>query len=349
MLVKNLWDGFVPQHRLKQNDIVFLNARSEPFKINGVFYDDKCGRFLRMDRSVAACFDDVFKQHNTRTAGGRVRFMTDSPYVALFVKQTNFVQLNNMTLCAHSGFDIYEEDRYKGTFFPKTNVKEGFCDIVPLSGQMLEYTINFPLFDNVEELYIGLLESACVLAPSDYVNEGLPIVFYGSSITHGASASRPGNSYPAMVCRALNADYVNLGFSARARGETAMAEYIRDLPKSAFVMDFDHNAEGVKELKEKHLPFYKTVRGKDKNLPIIISSAPDIAYKPEFAARREVVLETYEWAKAQGDNVYFCDGAEFFKNAPYDCTVDNLHPNDLGFYNMARQFIKIFKENNILG
>lgn len=65
--------------------------------------------------------------------------------------------------------------------------------------------------------------------------------------------------------------------------------------------------------------------------------------------RRDIVKNTYNNAIANGDkNVYFIDGEEMLKIFGGDSgTVDNCHPNDLGFMCMAEALIpclrKIFK------
>ena len=347
MIAQSLSNGFVPPNYIKEKDIVWINARKEPFKIYGVFFDESEGRFLRMEKTVAKQFDTVFNNLNADTSGGRLRFVTDSPYIALYAKQENNLLLNNMSLCGHSGFDIYGGDNYLGTFLPKTNAKKGFSDIVKTGGSIEQYTVNFPLFDNVEELYIGVKKDSLILESEPYENEGKPVVFYGSSITQGACASRPGNCYTSTVCRKLRLDYINLGFAGRCFGEPEMAEYIAKLPMSAFVMDFDHNMTSAEELLKKHIPFYETVRKSHPDIPVIFVSAPDIAVKKdEFFARREVIKKTFNDALNRGENVYFADGERLYGISPFDCTVDGVHPNDLGFFGMAEEIFKVM--NNAL-
>lgn len=348
MLAATLSENIELQNNFKKKGLVWLCARKEPFKIYGIHFDENKGRFLRMDDRVASGFDTVFNDLNADTSGGRLRFVTDSPYIAVFVKQKNNLLLNSITLCGQSGFDLYADNVYVGTFMPKTNARTGFSDIIETPGGSKEYTLNFPLFDNVEELYIGLDGDALVLESSPYVNEDRPIVFYGSSITQGACASRPGNCYTSALCRSLDADYINLGFAARCRGEKKIAEYIAGLGMSAFVLDFDHNVTSAGELREKHFPFYETVRTAHPDIPVVMMSAPDVAVgKPGFAERREVVLESYRKAKDRKDNVFFADGKELYGNTPFDATVDGIHPNDLGFYNMASYLKKIFEKIDI--
>src|SRR5437660_1058190 len=68
-----------------------------------------------------------------------------------------------------------------------------------------------------------------------------PVVFYGTSITQGGCASRPGMSYQAIVGRQLNLDFVNLGFSGNGKGEPAVADMVAEIDASAFVVDFSQN------------------------------------------------------------------------------------------------------------
>ena len=189
---------------------------------------------------------------------------------------------------------------------------------------------------------IYLEKDAVILEATPY-SHNVPIVYYGSSITQGGCASRPGNSYQAIISRRLDADYINLGFSGSGKAEEAMVQYLAELEMSVFVCDYDHNTPDVEYLKKTHLPLYRTVRTKQPNLPIILISAPNILMNPEgFLTRREVIRETYQIALDEGDkNVYFIDGAELFAGEDWDsCTVDGCHPNDLGFYRMAMRIEK---------
>ena len=173
-------------------------------------------------------------------------------------------------------------------------------------------------------------------APSPYAIE-TPVVFYGSSITQGGCASRPGTSYDAIACRRLNVNYHNLGFSGNARGEDAMANYIKGLSMSAFVYDYDHNAPTVEHLRATHERMFRTVREANPTLPILILQRPVFCQSAEEAERLAILTATYEHARAEGDeNVYLITGRELMAQAENDGTVDGCHPNDLGFASMAR-------------
>ena len=199
------------------------------------------------------------------------------------------------------------------------------------------YTLNMPLYCGVDDIMIGVPKGCTVGAGADYRPE-LPIVYYGSSITQGGCASRPGMSYQSHICRRLNIDYRNLGFSGACRAEKVMVDYLASLEMSAFVSDYDHNAPTVEHLKNTHYALYETIRAAHPDIPYIMITRPDvIGRREECAARTAVIRESYECALANGDkNVRFIDGATLFGDADaHECTVDTCHPNDLGFYRMA--------------
>ena len=293
------------------------------------------GRFFRMDPEVAATISEGVHGLANRPAGGRIRFCTDT--VSFFVRA-------EVSFDREVGFDLYyldeeqNEERYaaglrsdafitKGTFQTRT---------VKLAGKPRTYTLNLPYNAVVKKVEIGIDEGASFGHGARYRNE-LPVVFYGSSITGGAWACRPGNAYIPMLSRLWNLNYLNFGFAGKAKGEPAMAEYLAKIPMCAFVLDYDHNAPNPEFLEATHRPFYEIVRAANPDIPILILSRPDVlSNPPDAAARAKVVRATYEAALARGDNVAFIDGHEFFRgDYAHDCTRDGCHPNDLGFYRMT--------------
>ena len=334
--------NFKVESNIKRENLQFWDAETEPFRIYGLLREN--GRFCRMPEAVAKSVNEGVHGLYANTAGGRVRFVTDSPYIAISAEMDGVGKMPHFPLTGSVGFDLYVDEgggqKYYGTFTPPYEVATGYESVIDFSSNAERIiTINFPLYSNVKKLYIGLDSHSVRKAAPDYKYEK-PIVYYGSSITQGGCASRPGNSYQSMISRKLDTNFINLGFSGSGRAEEAMAQYLADLEMSIFVCDYDHNAPDAAYLKETHLPLYRAIRAKQPKLPIILISAADVLIAPDtFADRREVVRETYQTAIAEGDeNVYFIDGAELFVGEAWDsCTVDRVHPNDLGFYRMARR------------
>jgi lysophospholipase L1-like esterase len=249
-----------------------------------------------------------------------------------------------MEHCALTGsacFDLYVRDetgkeRFVDSFKRKVSNRFGYEAVIRLPyREMREYTINFPTYSSVDSLYVGLDENAKLEAPGKYRVE-TPVVFYGSSITQGGCASRPGSTYQAVASRRLDFDYVNLGFSGNAKGEQVMADYIAGLPMSVFVCDYDHNAPTVEHLWATHENLYRTVRKAHPDIPVIFMARPLFTPGEDALARLEVIKATYEKAKAAGENVYLIDGPTLMAMAGDDGLVDGAHPNDLGFASMAK-------------
>lgn len=343
---------------IEEENIAFYDVKNEPFKIYGLYNPQKEDVFKRMPSDVAkATSEGVFILH-TNTAGGRVRFKTDSEYVAISVKVRDIHLMAHMALAGISGFDMYVKDengyRCEKTFFPceggsrgplKTEEKGGYEGIFHFGERkMRDITLNFPLYNDVQGLYVGVQKDAQILEGDSYKYDK-PIVCYGSSITQGGCASRPGNAYSNILSRILDADVYNLGFSGSAEAEDVMADYIAGLDMKVFIYDYDHNAPNVEYLENTHEKMFKRIREKNPELPIVMVSRPQYHYTEDREKRREIIKTTYQNALSAGDkNVYFVNGTEFFKDCGDSATVDNCHPNDLGFMYMARKLYDVLKD-----
>ena len=336
--------NFLVETKLNLDNVRFYDIQSEPFSLYGVFYEN--GLYRRMPQAVAQSVSEGVEHLHIRTAGGRVKFITNSSYVAIKAVMSHLGKMPHIPLTGSAGFDLYvgKKEEYRGTFKPPFDISDGYAGVVRFgSRKMREITINFPLYSAVSDLYIALEADATLKKAPGYA-EKKPIVFYGSSITQGGCASRPGNAYTSLLARALQMDHINLGFSGNAKGEDAIAEYIASLDMSLFVYDYDHNAPNPEHLKNTHLKMFRIIRQAQPNLPIVILSAPAYRLDAVWKERMEIVKATYDAAMAEGDrNVYFMDGPTLMKYAKNEGTVDNCHPNDLGFYSMAKTLVKSLK------
>ena len=64
-------------------ELVFYNVRHDPFRIYGLIFDSEGEPFRRIPCGVAERVNPGVLRLHTNTAGGRVRFMTDSARVAI--------------------------------------------------------------------------------------------------------------------------------------------------------------------------------------------------------------------------------------------------------------------------
>ena len=340
--------NFKVETKLNKDNIEFYSARQNPFSIYGLIYED--GQYRRMPQSVAESVSEWVGYLNRNTAGGRVRFKTDSSYVAISTKMKNLGKMDHFALTGSVAFDLYANEgngeRFVTTLRPPFEVENGYESLFDFkSKKMREITINFPLYSDVCELYIGLENDATVEKSASYKYEK-PIVYYGSSITQGGCASRPGNAYESIISRALCVDHINLGFSGNAKGEDEIADYISSLDMLLFVYDYDHNAPNSEHLEKTHEKMFKKIREKKPDLPIIIMTGITMdRYYDNRKRHQEIIYNTYKNALDSGDtNIYFWDGEIEF--APYEenGTVEGCHPNDHGFVGMATSLLKTLEK-----
>ena len=348
MNISDLDSNFKITTDIQKEDIRFLDIKQDPFKVYGVYYDN--GKYRRMPEEIAKTVSPAVHRLHANTAGGRVRFQTDSAYIAIKAKMGDVMRVSHFALTGSAGFDLYvsqngEGPRHLKTFAPPYDMVDGYESVITFASPgMREITIHFPLYGEVCELYIGLSETSKILAPAPYRYKK-PVVYYGSSITQGGCASRPGMAYENIISRELSCDHINLGFSGNAKAEDEIAEYIKNLDMAVFVYDYDHNAPTVQHLRNTHERMFRIVREANPDLPIVLASRPKVRLSKTDQERLEIIRETYENSRANGDNnVYLIEGSKLMELAGTEGTVDCTHPTDFGFASMAKAFGDLLKK-----
>lgn len=351
MQIENIDKNFKDISQIPE-DLQWFSPLESPFKLYGVFYDETemCYARMPIDTAKNVNSDCGVYSLNYYTAGGRIKFKTNSPYVYIKASVIDVGVAMHQTLINEYGFTLYSKEKYIGFCSPsgtdlinnnKTKKYVYYCKgINSLSTSLCDYALFMPNYSGVGQVFIGLQKGSIIEKPDEY-KYSKPILFYGSSITQGGCASRPGNDYVGIISRKLNVDVVNLGFSGNAKGEPEIADYMSTLNPLIFVVDYDHNAPNVEHLKATHLNLCLKFREKHPKTPMILVSMPTFTVRRK--ERTKVIKDTYEYLKSRkDDNVYFIDGINLFpKNAYECCTVDNTHPNDLGFYFMAEKISKV--------
>ena len=343
--------AFTVKSEIEKDDIKWFNIKEKPFNIYGLYKPENEDVFKRMPTEVTQNVNIGVQNRNFNTAGGRVRFKTDSPYLAIKVEYSRLETSSNFSLSGSSGVDIYTYKNGEFKFFdaisPAFTDTNGYERLIELGENAIgyrrspaethektEYVLTMPTYCSVDNMYIGIKDGSVLESGSEYKIKK-PIVYYGPSTTQGGCASRPSLAYPELISRKFNADYVNLGFSGSAHGEETIFNYLADLDMSIFVYDFDYNTD-ASGLLARHLNGYKIIREKNPNLPIIIMGHPNFRGEKWNYDRMNAIDKTYKYALSQGDkNVAYIRSPELFGELGVDCcTVDGIHPNDLGFYKM---------------
>ena len=351
---------------ISATDVYYYNYNEAPIEVNGLYDPQGTGKLWRMPAKYVEdpALNPGMRKLIHNTAGGRLRFATDSPYLAIMVEVSDLSPAPYMPVSGHSGLDVYTANRGSSTYqYIKTVVPvqyqedkdrffTGYTEFSNFDNyEQHEVMIHLPLYNGVNKICVGIKEGCSLFAPVPYHYEK-PVCFYGDSITHGGCASRPGNNFPNHVSRWLNCDFINLGFSGNCMGEPEMADYIGSLDVSAVVLNLELRNPSIEEFRAKHYPFYARLRRHLPDTPILIMSRAGFPrlrkYKPgqrDFVQSNRIIMETCARAWAEGDeNLYYLDGGGMFGDEDQDaCTVDHTHPNDLGFYRMAQHIYPILQ------
>ena len=302
--------------------------------------------FSRIDTSVYKFNSRTIDTYADYSTGLAVVFETDSRTVKARWTTGGGNAGQNMTAILCKGLDLYiMKDgmwMFAGTGNPKMknppydrHEATIVSDMAEGSKQCLLY---LPLFDRVDDLEIGLDQDARLNVISNPFRH--KIVVLGSSITHGASASRPGMSYPARLGRDNGLYTCNLGFSGSCKLKIEYAHYLADIEEvDAFIFDTFSNPTAA-EIRERFNAFVDVVRAAHPEVPMIFLQTErretrnfSTSLEAKEAAKQAAAVEMVTARMKTDKHMYFI-GSEGFLGDKHIGTVDGTHPNDLGFTHM---------------
>lgn len=285
-------------------------------------------------------------QLSQHSAGFHYRFVTDATSLSVrWTLRSNRLAMPHMPATGVSGLDLYVRDggtwQWLGAGRPKSDVKNEASLVKGLQPGKREYLLYLPLYNGVELVEIGLPSGALFEPAPDRDIKKKPIVFYGTSITQGGCASRPGMAYPAILGRRLDWPTINLGFSGNGKTEPEVAGLLAELDPVAYVIDSLPNLS-VAEVSERMEPFVAALRASHPQAPIVL--VENLMYPDGILvdSRRDKVVEAnavlralYDRLKAAGDERLYYIPSSVSLGADGDDTVDGTHPTDAGFIRMA--------------
>ncbi|MFA6102981.1 MAG: SGNH/GDSL hydrolase family protein [Victivallaceae bacterium] len=340
------------------NGLLWHMPYAKPFKLSGFYWFDQDKIYRRFPVKPEFSLPKGVDWLSWCTAGGQIKFRTDSGKISLKVKLRDAGAMDHMAQTGISGFDLYVGEPGKEFFYSVTRFP---CDATEFNYELFNcnvrklrnFTINFPLYNGVNEVMIGLQNDAKIESPPAY-RTNKPVVFYGTSITQGGCASRPGSCSTNILSRRLNMPFINLGFSGSGRGEPDVARNIALIEKPAMlVLDYEANCINLEDT----LPeFISILRATHKKVPILVISKNRFGQEALDCGDKHDGKETREKCKAmqcklvkklkkEGDkNIYFLDGSKLLGKDYWECTVDNCHPTDFGFFRMADGIEPVIKK-----
>lgn len=290
------------------------------------------------------------------SAGIAVRFVTDAPEIwAKWNLASEKLALPHMAGVGVSGLDLYARDprghwRWVGIGKPNAQSNVEKLTSVGFEGARREYMLYLPLYNGTVSLEIGVPKGYAVEpGPARPADRAKPIVFYGTSITHGASANRPGMCHPAIIGRRLDRPVINLGFSGNGKMDASVGQLLAELDPVVYVIDCCPNMDD-KLITERTEPLVRQLRAARPHTPILLVEDRNYAddwvnpVKARKNADNHVALKAaYDRLLAAGvTGLSYLSAGELLGDDD-EATADSSHPSDLGFWRQAAAFERILR------
>lgn len=306
------------------------------------------GHFNRVDSLDFKALPQGVRNSAPHSAGLNILFKTNSRYIGVKWSLRKYNTRPNMTPIAINGLDLYGWNgrswQFVSSAAPGPESDNNTATLVNnLSKEMCQYRIYLPLYAELTGIEIGVNEGSAI-EPAD--PEYLPkkkVVIYGSSITQGASASRPGMAYPSIISRKLNIETFNLGFSGAAKMEIEMADVLAKLPADLYILDCVPNTS-PDQIKERALPFIRKLRLLRPNIPILMVESIfreggnwDRQLGVRVRQQNDSFKEVYKQLVSEKfQQIYYLPSDKLI-GSDHEATVDGTHLTDLGQIRLARQ------------
>ena len=327
----------------------WIDGRNLP--IEGRAFDDTGSYYARLPSNVTAKVNGGVRSLKNNTAGMQFRFSTDSSKLVFkWTPYSKNLSMGHMASTVVSGIDVYRFDAASGkwVFMRVGCVKSAKGGSLSLDWRPgMPCLVNLPLYNGIKEFSLGISQGASV-SPLPPRESGVtkPVVFYGTSITQGACASRPGMSFVNIVGRELDVPVVNLGFSGSGAMELEMSEHISRIDASCYVLDCLWNMGMSKvgprkgrNVDENYEPFIRSLRAKRPGVPIVMAGRSNV-FGGGADDKERFVKSLYEKLVAEGwRNLVFLPNDKMYAGDG-DGSVDGIHPNDWGMVHMAAAYGK---------
>lgn len=284
-------------------------------------------------------------------AGVNLRFATGADKITVQYEIEGERQFPHMLATGVSGIDLYVRDKteawqwVKGKFHFSDTISYTF-ELTATEGRIeKEFMLYLPLYVTVKWMKIGLEGSEVFKVDSK--SEFKPIAVYGTSITQGACASRPGNAWANILSRNTGLPILNFGFSGNGRLEPEIISYLAHLPVQAYILDCLANFTSGQGAYKRLLESVMAIRKLRPDIPIVLTDHGGYpggeVFRPEKVLYQELNTanhQAFTTLKTQGvGHLYLLTYKELGLSAKD--FVDGVHPTDGGMEKYAKAYEKL--------
>ena len=329
----------------------------EQWGIEGRGFADTASFYHRLPAKAQGVVRDPVWNLSQQSAGMVVHFNTNATSIHVqYGLTSNRLAMPHMPATGVSGVDLYAKDaegawRWVAVSRPtnsQVDVRLAAGLITATPDQLRQFRLYLPLYNGVSSLRIGVPDRAQfeTVAPRDEK----PILFYGTSIMHGACASRSGMAIPAIVGRRLDRTTLNLGFSGNGRMEPEVGQLLSELDPCVFAIDCLPNM-GAEQVAQRAVPLVKQLRSARPTTPVLL--VEDRVFTNAWirkgatdahAKRRKALRDSFETLRAEGVNRLFYLEHERLLGDDGDACTDGSHPSDLGMVRYADAYEGVLKQ-----
>lgn len=351
--------------RADEGDVKWIDGRDMPYEGRG--YEDVSYFYDRLPAGVTLKVNQGVLTAKHNSTGLQIRFTTDSNFITVkYVTRDDKRGFYHMSELGASGIDIYRQDSESGKWFYVTSSHHASVGQIskdePVRILRTPWAkgeaclVNLPNYNGIRKLWVGIAKNATIgKMPPHRSGIDKPVVSYGTSITHGCSAFRPGLAFPSIIGCDLDVPIINLGFSGSGLMELEMSEHLARIDASCYVMDCVWNMQLTEKqrlggsLEVNYERFLRNLRAKRPKTPILLAEQSDVFYRPgsnenRFKVKNNFVRIVYDRLIAEGWlNLYYLP-SEGMYSGNGDETVDGIHPNDLGMVSLAHAYGTAVKE-----
>ena len=329
---------------------------AKKFTVEGLGFKDLKSPYDRLPARAENVVRKAVWDLSRDSSGVAVRFVANTKTIHARWSITNKnLAASNMTAVSQSGLDLYAKSdkgqwRWLGIGIPSKFPENTGSLASGIPAGQREYMLYLPLRNGVTSLEIGVSKGSTISPGPARPATAKPIVFWGTSITHGIAASRAGMTHVAVLGRMFNREVINLGFSGNGKMEPEVTKFVAELDPAVFVLDCLPNMN-AKEVEERAEVCVKTLRAAHPKTPILLVEDRNFANVFLNPARREGHEKNHAalraaYTKLQHDKVpgLLYLKAEALLGNDGEATIDGSHPTDLGFQRQAAAFHKVLKK-----
>lgn len=335
--------------------LVWRSVKEEAFGTYGsdALHEEGFCRLTEAERDALRPLNDGEAWLAEQSAGIQVRFQTNSSRIFLRVKLLGRFNMTNMTQIGQCGADLYVYDERLGFVlhevarfaFDGEGYEVSLGHFADKERKERRYILYLPLYIAVKSCEIGLDEDA-TLRPFGFGHK-CRVAVYGTSITQGCSASRPGTAYTNILSRKLDVCVENYGFSGTAFMEREMGAFLGDRAPDILFVDTEPNAGIDGRLEQNAEGFLNEFFKRSPQTAVVLYSrllfAMDMYHDYRVRLREHYASFLKKKARAyakKGYRVHFADGSHTFSGNFTEYTCDGLHPSDAGMFLLAKAYYK---------